>query len=90
MTNSGKILIHVLAVHSHSADQVRARATLRLGDPRPGDLVWFQGMDCVRRELKIVNVKRSSRLSTLILSGTESDLEHLVGGTYLYGVENQN
>jgi len=49
--------------------------------------MWFQGMDCVRRELKIVNVKRSSRLSTIVLSGTESDLEHLVGGIYLYGAE---
>jgi hypothetical protein len=87
VTKSDEILIHVLAVHSNGANQVHARATLRLGEPKPGDMIWFQGTDRVKHELKIVSVERSSRLWTIVLSGAESDLERLVGGTYLYGTE---
>ncbi|VUX55665.1 protein of unknown function [uncultured Woeseiaceae bacterium] len=87
MTNSGKILIHALAVHPNGANQIFARATLRIGNPRPGDLVWFEGVDRIKHELEIVEVKRTSRLWTIVLSGAESELEHLIGGTYLYGKE---
>jgi len=87
--NSEKVLIHVRSVRRQAADQIRARATLRLGEPKPGDLVWFQGMDSVRRELNVVDIKKSSRLSTIVVSGTETDLEHLVGGTYLYGMDKE-
>lgn len=87
VTNSGKLLIHVLAVHRDVAKQTRARVTLRLGDPKPGDQVWFQGTDCVKRKLNIVDISQTSRLSTIVLSGAKADLEHLVGGTYLYGLD---
>jgi hypothetical protein len=87
MSNSGKLLIHALAVHSEKPGTVRARATIRLGDPAPGTRVWFEGTDRVARELEIVDIRQSPRLSTITLSGKPSDLEHLVGGTYLYGME---
>ena len=90
MTNSEKVLIHVLAVHRGFANQTRARVTLRHGDPKPGDLLWFQGMDGVKRELNILDIKETSRLSTIVLGGTRTDLEHLVGGTYLYGIGNES
>ena len=90
MSKSEKLLIHALAVHAAKPGMVRARATVRLGEPAPGIRVWFEGIDRVVRELEIVDIKRSNRLSTVTLSGTEEDLQHLVGGTYLYGIENQS
>jgi hypothetical protein len=87
MNKSKKLLIHALAIHAEKPGMVRARATVRLGEPAPGIRVWFEGTDRVMRELEIVNIKQSSRLSTITFSGEASDLEHLVGGTYLYGGE---
>ncbi|MCJ7591044.1 MAG: hypothetical protein MUO51_06790 [Woeseiaceae bacterium] len=87
MSKSEKLLIHALAIHSEKPGEVRARVTVRLGEPNPGDRVRFEGTDRVIRELKIVEVKQSNRLSTIGLSGSEEDLRHLVGGTYLYGAE---
>ena len=84
MNNIKNTLIHVLGVHPTGANEVQARATIRLGDPKPGDRVWFQGSELVKHELEIVSIRRSSRLWTIGLTGTESDLEQLVGGTYLY------
>ncbi len=39
------------------------------------------------RELTNVDIKQPNRLSTVGLCGSEEDLRHLVGGTYLYGAE---
>jgi hypothetical protein len=80
-----KTLIHVLAVHPTSADEAQVRATIRLGDPEPGDRVWFQGPELIKHDLEIVSIRKSGRLWTIALAGTVSDLEQLVGGTYLYG-----
>jgi hypothetical protein len=82
-----KTLIHVLAVHPISANEAGTRATVRLGDPKPGDQVWFQGSGQVKHELEIVSIRKSSRLWTIALTGQASDLEQLVGGTYLYDSE---
>lgn len=87
MNHSKNTLIHVLAVHPTSANEIRVRATIRLGDPEPGDRVWFQGAELTRHELEIVSIRSSSRLSTIVLTGSRSDLEQLVGGTYLYGLD---
>ena len=87
MSDTEKLLIHVLAIHAEKPGTVRARVTVRLADPTPGCRVWFEGTDRVMRELEIVDIKLSNRLSTILLSGTEEDLQHLVGGTYLYGEE---
>ena len=85
MTSPHKLLIHALAIHSEKPGTVSARATVRIGNPAPGDHVWFECTDRVKRELEITGLKQTSRLSTLTLSGAEEDLKHLVGGTYLYG-----
>lgn len=90
MRISKKLLIHTLAIQAEKPGTVRLRATVRLGEPTPGDHVWFESTDRVRRELEIVHIKQSGRLSTLTLCGAEEDLQHLVGGTYLYGVESQS
>ena len=87
MDNSEGILIHALAIHRETTGTVRARVTLRMGDPALGDRLWFEGTDRVRRELEIVEITRADRLSTVTLSGAEIDLQHLVGGTYLYGID---
>ena len=89
MSNSESLLIHALAVHPDKPGIVRVRSTVRLGDAFPGVRVWFEGTDLVVRDLEIIGVKRSPRLSTITLSGDPSDLEHLVGGTYLYGRESE-
>ncbi|MCJ7590406.1 MAG: hypothetical protein MUO51_03550 [Woeseiaceae bacterium] len=87
MSKPNQLLIHALAIHTEKPGTVHARATVRLGVPSPGDRVRFEGTDRVMRELKIVDIKQSNRLSTLGLIGSEEDLRHLVGGTYLYGAE---
>jgi len=87
MSSSENLLIHALAVHAESADNVRARVTVRMGNPEVGDRVWFEATDRVKRELEIVDIKRSDRLSTITFSGAEPDLKHFVGGTYLYGLD---
>ena len=43
---------------------VRAHVTVRFGEPAPGGRVWHEGTDRVMRELEIVDIKRSNRLST--------------------------
>jgi hypothetical protein len=85
VNNIKNTLIHVLGVHPTGANEVRARATIRVGDPQPGDRVWFQGAELMKYELEIVSIRRSSRLWTIAFAGKGSDLEQLVGGTYLYG-----
>jgi len=87
MSDQTNLLIHALAIHAEKPGRVRARVTVRLGDPAPGDRVRFEGVDRVARKLEIVDIKLTSRLSTIVLTGTEEDLQHLVGGTYLYGEE---
>ena len=87
MSDTEKLLIHVLAIHAERPGNVRARVTIRLGDPAPGGRVWFAGTDRMIRELEIVDVKKSPRLSTITLTGAIPDLERLIGGTYLYGGE---
>lgn len=89
MSDPTRLLIHALAIHAEKPGTVRARGTVRLGDPVPGDHVQFEGTDRVIRTLEIVDIKLSNRLSTIVLSGTEEDLQHLVGGTYLYGEEHK-
>ena len=90
MRNSKQLLIHALAIHAGKPGTVRARVTIRIGKPTPGDRLHFECTDRVKRELKIVDIKQSKHLSTLTLSGAEEDLQHLVGGTYLYGAESQS
>jgi len=85
VTNTDKILIHILAVRRVSANRIQARATLRLGDPKPGETLWFEGIDRARRRLDLISVKRTKRLSTILLEGMQPDLDHLVGGMYVYG-----
>lgn len=87
MNDQNSLLIHALAIHAEKPGTVRARVTVRLGDPLPGNRLQFQGKDRVIRKLEIVDIKLSDRLSTILLSGTDEDLRHLVGGTYLYGVD---
>lgn len=87
MGDSEKLLIHALAIHPENANRVRARVTVRLGDATPGRRVWFEGTDRVIREIEIVEIKQSDRLSTVTFSGADDDLRHLVGGMYLYGTE---
>lgn len=87
MSSSENLLIHALAVHAENPGTVRARVTVRMGDPAVGDRLWFEATDRVRRELEIIDMKRSDRLSTIIFSGAEPDLKHFVGGTYLYGLD---
>jgi hypothetical protein len=82
--NFRKTLIHVLAVHPARAEEVHARATIRAGSPKPGDRVWFQGTGLKKHELEIISIRKSSHLWTIALSGSKSDLEQLVGGTYIY------
>lgn len=86
MSSSEKLLIHALAIHAEKAGTVRARVTVRLGKPVVGDRLWFEGTDRIRRELEIIDIKRSDRLSTITFSGTDDDLKYFVGGTYLYGL----
>ena len=88
MNISQNLLIHALAIHAGKPGTVRARVTVRIGKPSLGDHVRFECTDRVKRELEIVDIKQSHRLSMLTLSGAEEDLQHLVGGTYLYGAEN--
>lgn len=87
MSDSNNLLIHALAIHPEGPGVVRARVTIRLGEPAPGDRVWFAATDRVRRELEIVDIRRSDRLSTVSLRGSNEVLSQLVGGTYLYGME---
>ena len=90
MSKSENLLIHALAIHVEKPGMVRARVTVRLGEPTPGNHVRFEGTDRVMRKLEIVDLRQSNRLSMITLSGSEEDLQHLVGGTYLYGAEGQS
>ena len=65
----------------------RYRSFARLDKPAPGGRVWFEGTDRMMREIEIVDIKRSNRLSMVVLSGAAEALQHIVGGTYLYGVQ---
>ena len=90
MSELENLLIHALAIHVEDPRRVRARATVRLGTPVPGVRVWFESTDRIKRELEIIDIRQSDRLSTITLGGTEEDLQHLQGGMYLYGMKNQN
>ena len=90
MRESEKLLIHALAIHAQEPGKVCARVTVRLGEPTPGDHVQFEGTDRVVRVLEIICVEQSNHLLTLTLTGTEENLQHLVGGMYLCSVENQS
>jgi hypothetical protein len=89
MRKSKDLLIHALAIHAGEPGTVCARGTIRIGKPTPGDHVHFECTDRVKRLLAIVDIKQSNRLSTITLSGSEEDMKHLVGGTYLYGAVSQ-
>jgi len=79
-------LIHVLATHAVEDGRINTRATIRLGDPKPGDRVWYEGVDREHRILTVMSVERASRMTTVVFAGRAEDIGGLIRGTYLYAV----
>lgn len=78
-------LIHILSIREESTGQVRARAIVRLGSVNPGDEYWFEGIDRVRRSLRVIDFRQGPHLATVLLEGKSDDLDALQIGMYLYG-----
>lgn len=78
-----KLLIHVLAVFPEKEGKCKVRATIRSGDPRRGDKVWFETRELHRKNLVVCDVRPSPRLSTITLEGNPDDVAALEGGMYL-------
>ena len=79
-------LIHVLATHAAEDGRIRTRVTIRLGNPKPGDRVWYEGVDREHRILTVMSVERASRMTTVVFAGRAEDIGGLIRGTYLYAV----
>ena len=79
-----KLLIHALAVWPESQGKCKIRATVRAGDPKAGDEVWFECRDLQSRRLVVQDVRITPRLSTIALQGEPDDVEALEGGMYLH------
>jgi hypothetical protein len=77
-------LIHVLATHVSEEGRISAKVTIRLGNPKPGDRVWYEGTDSKRRVLTVESVERATRMSKVVFAGDAEDIGELVRGTYLY------
>jgi hypothetical protein len=81
------LLIHALSVRFDEDPSIcRIRATIRAGSPSDGDVVYFEGLDRLRRELVIRRVRQSPHLYTIWLQGVEHDVKALLPGTYLHGM----
>ena len=83
-TRATLTLIHVLAADPPRGGKVRTRSTVRSGEPRVGDLFWFERTDRHRRGLTIASIERSPRWLTIDLRGSPEDLGRITAGTYLY------
>ena len=79
-----RILIHALAVWPGSEGNCKIRATVRAGEPKTGDEMWFEGRDLQSRMLVIHDVRITPRLSTIALRGEPDDVQALEGGMYLH------
>ena len=80
------LLIHALSARIEDDSRLcRIRATVRAGQPAEGQVVHFEGLDRVRRELTIERSRETPHLYTIWLAGAEEDLKLLVPGTYLHG-----
>lgn len=77
------LLIHALAVWPEKTGKCKIRATIRSGDPRQGDEVWFETRELERKKLIVGDVRQSPRLSTISLEGDPQDIAALEGGMYL-------
>ena len=77
------LLIHALAVWPEKTGTCKIRATIRSGDPRQGDEVWFETRELERKKLIVGDVRQSPRLSTISLEGDPQDIAALEGGMYL-------
>jgi hypothetical protein len=79
-----RILIHALAVWPETQGRCKIRATVRAGEPKAGDEVWFEGRDLQSRRLVVQDVRVTPRLSTIALEGDPDDVDALEGGMYLH------
>ncbi len=77
-----RTVIHVLAVHKLETDQRKVSATIREGDAKAGENVWFAAADGSHQEVQIVSRQDGRRHLTLELAGSAIDL--LRNGVYLY------
>lgn len=85
MTETTLTLIHILAVQPDSPGSIRTKGTVRTGEARIGDRLWFEGADRKRRQLTVVSIEHTPRWSTIVFSGRRPDLERVVTGTYIRG-----